>query len=141
NNDGDPVVVYDRVADRWIISQFSVSTTPYLQCVAVSTTGDPTGSYNRYSFNYGNTDFPDYPKIGVWPDAYYITFNIFLNGAVFTGSKVCAYDRSKMIAGQAATQQCFNTSNSFGGLLPADLKGANAPPVGSPNYVVALGSA
>src|ERR671934_128734 len=52
NDDGDATVVYDRAADRWIISQFSVSTTPYLQCVAVSTTGDPTGSYHRYSFQY-----------------------------------------------------------------------------------------
>src|SRR5205814_10643261 len=55
NNDGDPVVLYDPIADRWIISQFSVSTTPFLQCVAVSQTGDPTGSYFRYSFQYGST--------------------------------------------------------------------------------------
>src|SRR6266446_1080629 len=141
NNDGDPVVVYDPIADRWVISQFSVTTTPYLQCVAVSQTGDPTGAYNRYSFNYGNTDFPDYPKMGVWPDAYYITFNIFANGSTFTGSKVCAYNRTAMLAGQAATQQCFNTSNQFGGLLPSDLDGAQQPPAGSPNYVVGLGSA
>src|SRR5205823_10211654 len=52
NNDGDATVEYDRLADRWIISQFSVSTTPFLQCVAVSTSGDPTGSYNRYAFQY-----------------------------------------------------------------------------------------
>src|SRR5262249_2364661 len=66
NDDGDATVVYDRAADRWVISQFSVSTTPYLQCVAVSTTGDATGSYYRYSFQYAQ--FPDYPKLGVWPD-------------------------------------------------------------------------
>src|SRR5262245_12759542 len=68
NNDGDPIVKYDRIAGRWVFTQFSVSTTPYLQCVAVSTTTDATGAYNRYSFNYGNTQFPDYPKLGVWPD-------------------------------------------------------------------------
>ena len=141
NNDGDPIVVYDSIADRWIISQFSVSTKPYLQCVAVSQTPDPTGTYFRYSFSYGNTDFPDYPKMGVWPDAYYITFNIFANGATFSGARACAYDRAKMLAGQAATQQCFNTSNQFGGLLPSDLDGAQQPPAGSPNYVVGLGSA
>src|SRR6059058_2698077 len=62
NNDGDPVVKYDSIADRWVIAQPSFSTLPYLECVAVSTSGDPTGSYNRYSFSY--TDFPDYPKIG-----------------------------------------------------------------------------
>jgi hypothetical protein len=140
NNDGDPTVIYDPIADRWVISQFSVTGTPYLQCVAVSQTPDPTGSYNRYSFSYGNIDFPDYPKIGVWPDAYYTTFNIFANGTSFTGAKVCAYDRAKMLAGQAATQQCFNTTSAWGGLLPADLDGARLPPAGSPNYSVALGT-
>jgi hypothetical protein len=141
NNDGDPVVLYDSISDRWVISQFSVSTTPYLQCVAVSQTGDPTGAYYRYSFNYGNTDFPDYPKMGVWSDGYYITFNIFANGSTFSGSKVCSYDRTKMLFGLAATQQCFNTSSQFGGLLPADLDGSQQPPAGSTNYVVSLGSA
>ena len=79
NDDGNPVVLYDPIADRWIISQVSVSTTPYLQCVAVSQTPDPTGAYYRYAFNYGNAEFPDYGKIGVWPDAYYATFNMFSN--------------------------------------------------------------
>ncbi len=141
NNDGDPVVDYDNIADRWVIAQPSFSTLPYLECVAVSTSGDPTGSYNRYSFSYGNTDFPDYPKIGVWPDAYYATFNFFAAGGVtFSGGEVCAYDRASMLVGQAATQQCFNVGTSFGGLLPADLDGARQPPAGSPNYVVSLGA-
>src|SRR5438105_4310028 len=139
NNDGDPVVLYDPIADRWLISQFSVSTTPFLQCLAVSQTPDPTGTYNRYSFSYSN--FPDYPKFGVWPDAYYATFNMFnASGTAFLGSQVCAYDRAKMLAGQAATQQCFDTGTSFGGLLPADLDGSRLPPAGAPNPVVALGA-
>src|SRR5881275_149475 len=139
NNDGDPVVEYDKLADRWVIAQPSFSTTPYLECVAVSTTADPTGPYNRYSFSY--TDFPDYPKIGVWPDAYYATFNFFTSGSGnFSGGEVCAYDRASMLAGQAATQQCFNVGTSFGGLLPADLDGGRQPPAGSPNYVVSLGA-
>jgi hypothetical protein len=139
NNDGDPTVVYDRIANRWIISQFSVSTTPYLQCVAVSQTGDPTGAWYRYSFSY--TAFPDYPKMGVWPDGYYVTFNMFSNGgSTFAGAKVCAFDRSKMLLGQAATQQCFNTSTTYGGLLPADMTGTRQPPAGSPNYVLGLGA-
>lgn len=137
NNDGDPIVKYDTIADRWVISQFSVSTTPYLQCVAVSTTSDPTGSYYRYSFQY--TYFPDYPKLGVWPDAYYITFNQF-SGNTFVGGLACAYDRSKMLSGQAPTQQCFNVGSSFGGLLPSDLDGSQQPPAGSPNYIVADGA-
>src|SRR3989475_1005488 len=141
NNDGDPVVLYDPIADRWVISQFSVTTTPYLQCVAVSTTNDPTGSWNRYAFSYGNTAFPDYPKMGVWPDAYYITFNIFNNGSTYAGAKLCAYDRASMINGAPATQQCFpNTSTTYGGLLPADLDGTRLPPSGSPNYIVGQGS-
>ncbi len=80
NNDGDPIVQFDKQAGRWIFTQFSVSSSPFLQCVAVSQTSDATGAYNLYSFSYG-TNFPDYPKLGVWPDAYYITFNIFANGS------------------------------------------------------------
>src|SRR5437868_6212990 len=140
NNDGDPTVVYDGMADRWIISQFSVTTTPYLMCVAVSTTGDPTGSYYRYSFSYGTVNFPDYPKLSVWPDAYYLTVNCFANGSTFAGAGIAALDRSKMLAGQAATQQLFQTSTAYGGLLASTLDGSRLPPAGSPNYLVALGT-
>src|SRR4030081_3359901 len=139
NNDGDPIVVYDKLAQRWVFSQFSVTTTPYLQCVAVSTTPDATGTYNRYSFNYGN-QFPDYPKVGVWPDAYYISFNIFTNGTTFAGSKACAYDGAAMRSGAAATQVCFQLSTSVGGLLPSDLDGSTAPPAGSPNFFLNFGT-
>ena len=139
DNDGDPIVTYDRLADRWIISQFQVTTTPFQQCVAVSQTPDPTGAYFRYAFNYSG--FPDYPKMGVWPDAYYITYNMFNNaGTSFLGAQVCAFDRANMLTGAAATQQCFSTSTSFGGLLPADLDGTILPPAGAPNPVVALGA-
>ena len=139
-NDGDPVVSYDRIADRWIVTQFQVSTTPFQQCVAISATPDPTGSYFRYAFTY--TDgFPDYPKMGVWPDAYYISYNVFNNaGTAFLYSKVCAFDRARMLTGSAATQQCFNTTNVFGGLLPADFDGHTLPAAGAPNPVVALGA-
>jgi hypothetical protein len=140
NNDGDPIAQYDKAANRWILTQFSVSTTPYLQCVAVSTTSDATGTYNRYAFSYGNTQFNDYPKLGVWPDGYYITYNIFNNGATYAGPKACALDRAKMLAGLAATQQCVQLSNAVGPLLPSDLDGSTAPPAGSPNYLVTMGS-
>src|SRR5919198_5285800 len=139
DNDGDPIVTYDRLANRWIISQFQVTSTPFQQCVAVSQTPDPTGVYFRYAFNYSG--FPDYPKMGVWPDAYYVTYNMFnTTGTLFLGSQVCAFDRARMLTGAAATQQCFMTSTSFGGLLPADLDGTLLPPQGAPNPVVALGS-
>src|SRR5512135_1635326 len=140
NNDGDATVVYDKAANRWVISQFSVSTTPYLQCVAVSQTSDATGAYNRYAFSYGNTAFPDYPKTGVWPDGYYTTFNIFNNGSTFAGAKLCAYDRSAMLSGAAATQQCFQLSTSYGGVLPSDLDGSTQPAAGTPNFLMNFGS-
>jgi hypothetical protein len=140
NNDGNPVVLYDPIADRWLISQLSVSTAPYMECVAISQTPDPTGAYFRYAFSYG-TDFPDWPKLGVWPDAYYATFNMYPNAGNFSGAKVCAYDRASMLAGVAASQQCFLATDSglpAGGLLAADLDGARLPPAGTPNTIVAL---
>jgi hypothetical protein len=138
DNDGDAVVVYDKAANRWIVSQFAVGTTPYLQCVAVSQTSDATGGWYRYSFSYGSV-FPDYPKMGVWPDAYYETFNMF-TGNSFSGSKLCAYNRSAMLTGSAATQQCFQLSSSYGGVLPSDLDGSTAPPAGSPNFMLTYGT-
>src|SRR2546426_5673376 len=142
DNDGDPIAKYDSIANRWVISQFAI-TSPnpnYLQCVAVSTTGDPTGTYYRYSFSYGN-QFPDYPKMGVWPDAYYITFNMFNSaGNTFLGGKACAYDRARMLTGASATQQCFDLGTTYGGLLPSDLDGSRQAPVGAPNYIVADGA-
>lgn len=139
NNNGDPIVTYDKLANRWVFSQFSISTTPFLQCVAVSTTSDATGTYNRYSFQYSN--FDDYPKMGVWPDAYYVTFNMFnSSGTTFLGADACAYNRSAMLNGQAATQICFQQGSSVGGLLPSDVDGVTAPPAGSPNYMLFFGT-
>ncbi|MGN6561404.1 MAG: hypothetical protein ACTHMU_01985, partial [Thermomicrobiales bacterium] len=144
-NSGDPIVKYDQLAQRWVFTQFAFNldinfnpVAPYLQCVAVSTTSDALGPYNRYSFSYGS-DLNDYGKLGVWPDAYYITFNMFHNAQYFTGPKVCAYDRNAMILGQAATQQCFQLSTNDFSLLPSDLDGANPPPPGAPNYLLELG--
>ncbi|HZI58573.1 MAG TPA: hypothetical protein VFF39_17465, partial [Verrucomicrobiae bacterium] len=139
NNDGDPIVLYDKAANRWMFAQFSVSTTPFLQCVAVSTTSDATGTFNRYSFQYSG--FDDYPKMGVWPDAYYVTFNMFnAAGTAFLGADACAYDRTAMLAGQPATQVCFQQGSSIGGLLPSDLDGSTAPPAGSPNFQMFFGT-
>jgi hypothetical protein len=136
NNDGDPIVQYDKAANRWIFTQFSVSTTPYLQCFAISDTSDATGSYHRYAL--GMSAFPDYPKLGVWPDAYYITFNMFTS--VFVGAKVCALDRTAMLNGDPATAQCVQLSSSYASLLPSDLDGATPPPAGAPNYLLNFGT-
>ena len=139
-NDGDPIVLFDKAAQRWIMTQFAVSQQPYLQCIAVSQTADATGAWNRYSYSFG-TGFNDYPKFGVWPDGYYASYNIFNNGSTFAGAKACAYNRTAMIAGSAApTQVCFSTSTSYGGLLPSDRDGATAPAAGSPNYFLNFGT-
>ena len=138
DNDGDPIVQYDQLADRWILTQFAVSATPYTQCVAVSTSGDPTGTYHRYAFSYSRS-FNDYPKMGVWPDAYYITYNMFRNGASFTGNTVCAFERARMLLGLSARQACVNTTLGHS-LEPADLEGTVPPPPGSPNLLMSLTS-
>jgi hypothetical protein len=141
HNDGDPDVSYDQMADRWVVTQFAITpnTGPFSECVAVSQTGDPTGSYYRYEFPYLN--FPDYPKVSVWPDAYYVTYNQFsAAGTGFLGAEVCALNRAQMLAGASGTQQCFTTTSAFGGLLAASLDGSRLPPAGSPEWVVALGA-
>ena len=139
DDDGDPVVRYDALADRYVISQFAVrTTTSYLECVAISQTPDPTGSYYRYAFSYGN--FNDYPKIGIWPDAYYATYNQFGGANNFIGSQVCALDRAKMLTGATATQQCFSVGINTNGLLAADLTGTRLPPAGAPNHVIGMGA-
>ena len=139
DNDGDPIVQYDQLADRWILTQFAVSATPYTQCVAVSTSPDPTGTYFRYSYSYSR-NFNDYPKMGVWPDAYYITYNMFRNGASFVGNQVCALERAQMLIGGVARQACASTSTSHHSLEPSDLEGTVPPPPGSPNLLLSLTS-
>ncbi len=138
-NDGDPLVQYDQLADRWVMTQFAVSAAPYTQCVAVSTTPDPTGTYHRYAYSYG-TDFNDYPKMGVWPDGYYITYNMFRRGRTFNGNRVCAFERDKMLIGAAARQVCATTSTSYASLMPADLEGRTLPATGAANPLLSITS-
>ncbi|HZQ67936.1 MAG TPA: hypothetical protein VFA68_05390 [Terriglobales bacterium] len=133
----DPIVLWDKAAQRWFISIVGISST-FHQCFAISTTSDATGSYNRYDFSFG-TNLNDFPKFGVWPDAYYGSYNIFANGGVsFIGAEACAYDRAAMLAGTTATSVCFQkTINDFA-LLPADLDGNTPPPSGATNPYVEL---
>jgi hypothetical protein len=128
-NDGDPLVQYDQFANRWILTQFAVSATPYTQCVAVSTSPDPTGTYYRYSYSF-DTNFNDFPKMGVWSDGYYITYNMFRRGRTFIGNNVCVYEKDKMLAGQPARQICALASNGAS-LVPADIDGTTLPPAGT----------
>jgi hypothetical protein len=135
-DDGDPIVQYDKLAKRWIVTQFFVSGKKYLECVAVSRNSNATGQYYRYAFSYGAHDFNDYPKIGVWPDGWYVTYNIFTDGQAFKGAMACAFDRVRMLKGGAGKQQCVQLSSQYGGLLPADLDGRTKPPLHAPNYLV-----
>jgi hypothetical protein len=135
---GDPVVVYDQLAKRWLVSQFMFngSFTQNEQCVAISTTSDATGSYYRYQFDWG-ADFPDYPKFGVWPDGYYNTVNVF-GATSFKGAEACAFDRSAMLVGANASAVCFQQPPTVASLLPSSVDGSTLPPAGAPNYNMAL---
>ena len=112
NNNGDGLALYDRMANRWILSQFaftSTTTPPYHQTIAVSKTGDPTGEYWAYDFITPGDEFPDYGKIGSWPDGYYFTDRQFTNGVTYNGFGCFAFDRAKMLVGDStATFIYFN---------------------------------
>lgn len=136
-NDGLPNVQYDTLADRWLISQVCSNFPPFRQMIAVSKTSDPAGQYFIYEFVMPNVKINDFPKFGVWPDAYYMSTDEFL-GAEYVGAGAFAFDRTKMLAGDpAASYVYFNLpvvqQIRRGGLLPSDLDGLRPPPTGSPN--------
>ncbi|HPS77444.1 MAG TPA: hypothetical protein PLS53_04750 [Thermoanaerobaculaceae bacterium] len=131
----DPIVLYDRAADRWMISEFP-SSGGHL-CVYVSTTGDPAGTWYAYTFSNVETSTPDYPKYGVWPQngnggSYLVGINAGASGK----RDVVALDRAKMLAGQPATYQKFSVTampnSGFQLVLPATVQGSNTPPNGAP---------
>ena len=135
-NNGDPVVLFDQAANRWIITQFSLPTGNYAELVAISQTSDPTGPWYRYVFQFFN-EMPDYPKFGIWPDAYYLSVNQFTGGSYWGGVGACALDRAKMIAGDpTAGMVYFNLGSSSdpGSMLPADWDGTVTPLPNEPNY-------
>ena len=145
---GDPVVLYDQLMDRWILSQFTTrgfdaqgnfNGLPFYNCVAVSQTGDPTGAYFRYAFitsqpSSTSAFFPDYPKYGVWTDSYVITSRDFGSEDEY-GITVYALEKNKMVNGQPARAvQFFIDGNDpdllpliGDGLLPADVDGKQKP--------------
>lgn len=125
SGNGDPIVLFDQIASRWLLTEFSSSGNNL--CVYLSATSNPvTTTWVRYAFVPPN--FPDYPKYAVWPDAYYVGANE--NNAVY------ALDRTKMLAGQAATLQRFTvprlTELGFQMLPPATVNGIDLPPAGAP---------
>lgn len=135
-NDGDGVVLYDQFADRWILSQFVVASGgPYGECLAVSTGGDPMGTWYRYWFQFSTTVMYDYPRVAVWSDGYYLSFRRF-SGTTYAGASVVALNREAMLNGQTAAWKEFLISPTYGALLPSDADGKNLPPPGAPNFYV-----
>ncbi len=139
DDDGDPIALYDSLADRWIISQFSltlINGSTRLH-VAVSQTGDPTGAYYAYDFLLTQNRPGDYPHMGIWPDGYYVATNDFslpVFSNPFLGAGLYALERNKMLAGDpTATIIRFNTDNTHGGMLPSNFQGLRPPPIGTPN--------
>ena len=138
---GDPIVLFDQLSNRWLISEFAGGDVITDECVAVSTSPDAAGSYNRYGFHLGD-EFYDYPHLGVWPDAYYMSMNVFdQNTDAYLGPQPFALDRAAMIAGTPAT---FVTTTSVrvasnDPFLPSDLDGSILPPAGAPNAFLSAG--
>jgi hypothetical protein len=133
-NDGDPIVLYDEIADRWMASQFAINTSngTYWQLVAVSTTPDPLGSYHRYAFQM--PAFNDYPKLSVWPDGYYASFNMF---GGYTRVGVAAFERDSMLVGAPAQMVYYNQPSGTFSMLPSDFDGT-PPPSGTPCFYTHL---
>jgi hypothetical protein len=143
HNDGDPVVSYDLMAGRWVLSQFVVEASPSFshQCVAVSVSGDATGAYYLYDFVTDPVNFVDYPHMGVWPDGYYMSIHVFNSlGTAQVASRVVVLERDKMLLGQSARMvqaDLGKKSNRFQyGFLPADLDSLTPPPAGEAAFVL-----
>jgi hypothetical protein len=121
-------VLYDQLADRWLLSEFSTQANRTL-CIYISQTSDPvSGGWFAYAFQAPT--FPDYPKYGVWPDAYYVSANE-------SSPSAFALDRAQMLIGAVATAQRFTAPSlgafPFEALIPADADGETPPPAGAPN--------
>jgi hypothetical protein len=152
HNDGDPVVSYDILAGRWVISQFAVAggdTSYSHQCIAVSATEDATGEYYAYDFETDKTNFIDYPHTGVWPDGYYMSAHAYTAvptdlspvglpvappNAFFQG-RVYVFERTKMIDGLPARMQSRDLGLEYG-FLPADLDSLTPPPGGEAEFLL-----
>ncbi|HUX67641.1 MAG TPA: hypothetical protein VMV31_09140 [Terriglobales bacterium] len=137
---GDVVVRYDQLAQRWVwvMPIFrkpagSGPQTPYGMCYAVSQTSDPLGRYYRYDF--ARVLFPDYPRLGVWPDGYYLGTS---TGDTVIQKHACVAERAAMLAGREASEQCAIV-DGVNFLNPADVDGRAAPPAGAPELVFAAG--
>lgn len=145
DNYGDPVVNYDTLANRWIISDFALKTNaqgnsvgPYYECIAVSKTSDPiAGGWWLYAVLTDPTVFPDYPKLGVWPDGIYMTANMFDDVDGFVGVRLWAFNRDDLYSGAPLRQIVFNLDFNQWSLLPSNFRGT-PPPAGRPNLLTSM---
>ena len=130
---GDPIILYDQDAERWFITEFATAGNNLL--IAVSETNDPQGSY--FVYNFTTPQFPDYPKYGIWSNAYVVTSN---EGAV----PFYVLEREKMLLGepdpglQRFTIPSINGGPGFQVATPADWDGAQAPPAGANPMILRL---
>jgi uncharacterized repeat protein (TIGR01451 family) len=144
-NSGDPIVLYDHLADRWLLSQFDAAPPNFAECIAISQTGNAAGAYFVYRFAIpaAQGTFPDYPHLGVWPDGYYLST---YEGGGSSGLGAYVFERSMMITGNPARTIEYGKVSALAGpagfrdsrLLPSDLDGP-VPPVGSPNFFIRPG--
>jgi hypothetical protein len=139
----DAVVLFDHLANRWLVTMLIVNANnDAFQCVAVSQTSDAGGIYARYEFLFGRLT-NDYGKFAVWPDSYYATYDLFdscTTPKIFKNTRVCAYDRSAMLAGlKDAAQQCVDLPSNYFHLLPSHMDGSPPPAPTPPNFLVAVG--
>jgi hypothetical protein len=158
-NDGDPFVFYDHLADRWVISDFAFpglpGNGPFYQCIAVSQTNNPvSGGWFLYAVQHEPSQplwVGDYPKMALWNNpqpggAYHLTVNLF-NGPdlSFRGVRVWAFDRAAMLAGQpnptavAFTLPLAGVGDSYS-FVPATFRTGNAPPAGRDEMTLAIDS-
>jgi hypothetical protein len=146
NNGGDPIVQFDKINNRWVVMQIQYSGFGggggnYL-CVAVSTAddwSDPSFQFNAYAYKFST--LTDYPKMGVWNDGYYVTFNAFKGFGTFAGPVACAFDGATMRSGGNAAVQCAALSTKYSSLLPADMDSTSQAPIkGEPEYLVSMGN-
>lgn len=143
-NNGDPIVLYDEETDRWLLSQFALTSQfvpPWSLCVAISTTGDPTGSYYQHEFDFSAIGFPDYPKYGFVTDAIGVMVNLF---SPFQGAALGAIDKAEAFSDQQTTMVLFKPGPSEFGFVVGDNDGPlfdNMPPTfatnngGSGNFI------
>lgn len=140
SNQGDPVVLYDHVSGRWIITDFAWSSTrgPFYECIAVSKSADPVaGGWYFYGLAADSTSLNDYPKLGVWSDGIYMSANMFKRMRSYSGTKVWALNRDDLINGRSLRSVSFLLGTAYFSLLPANVEGT-LPPAGTPAFFMSF---